>query len=110
MKIFLNIKYTFLYLNFLFKNNLVQIRTINRILLLTDTQGSFECKCKDGYEGEDCSVDTDDCAPNPCQNGGIEYIITKYFICNKIVNTDDCNPNPCQNGGIEYSIKKYFIC
>ena len=44
---------------------------INRkALYSTDTQGSFECKCKDGYEGQDCSVNINDCAPNPCKNGG----------------------------------------
>ncbi|TNF33867.1 MAG: hypothetical protein EP329_07855 [Deltaproteobacteria bacterium] len=28
------------------------------------------CTCDPGYEGPTCAVDHDDCAPNPCLNGG----------------------------------------
>ena len=31
---------------------------------------SFSCDCVDGYEGDRCDVNHDDCLPNPCENGG----------------------------------------
>ena len=30
----------------------------------------FECECVEGYEGDTCGDETDECDPNPCQNGG----------------------------------------
>ena len=30
----------------------------------------FSCDCVDGYEGDHCDVNHDDCLPNPCENGG----------------------------------------
>ena len=26
----------------------------------------FRCECVEGYEGENCDIDTDDCASSPC--------------------------------------------
>lgn len=28
------------------------------------------CECLPGFEGTRCQISTDDCAPNPCENGG----------------------------------------
>ena len=30
----------------------------------------YNCECPEGMEGPACGVDTDECASNPCQNGG----------------------------------------
>ena len=30
----------------------------------------FSCDCVDGYEGDRCEVNHNDCLPNPCENGG----------------------------------------
>ena len=29
----------------------------------------FACQCRNGYEGDLCEIDTDECASSPCQNG-----------------------------------------
>ena len=31
---------------------------------------NYECDCAAGYEGRNCSPETDECVPNPCMNGG----------------------------------------
>ncbi|XP_026881427.2 von Willebrand factor D and EGF domain-containing protein isoform X1 [Electrophorus electricus] len=31
--------------------------------------GEYLCSCPDGFEGERCEVDVDDCRPNPCRKG-----------------------------------------
>lgn len=35
-----------------------------------DGLGNYTCRCAAGYEGERCETDVDDCAANPCANGG----------------------------------------
>jgi hypothetical protein len=32
--------------------------------------GAFECTCEPGWEGHDCTVDTDECATSPCEHNG----------------------------------------
>lgn len=34
-----------------------------------DQVNGFTCSCKAGYAGSDCSIDIDDCHPNPCIHG-----------------------------------------
>uniref|UniRef100_UPI00398EFE15 hyaluronan-binding protein 2-like n=1 Tax=Pristiophorus japonicus TaxID=55135 RepID=UPI00398EFE15 len=67
-------------------------------------------------------VDTgsDNCIPNPCQNGGTcESTQTGYkCYCSNINNgtdceiseTDNCTPNPCQNGGTCESTQTGYKC
>ena len=39
----------------------------------------YTCICDDGYEGADCSVNTDECISKPCINGGTcEDLINSY--------------------------------
>ena len=38
-----------------------------------------ECKCKDGYEGADCSEEVDLCQSDPCQNGAICTVSNQWY-------------------------------
>ena len=40
------------------------------IILLQDMFLNYMCQCIAGYEGRNCSEETNECEPNPCQNGG----------------------------------------
>lgn len=66
------------------------------------------CMCAAGFEGDVCEVETDECAGNPCENGGTcadgigEFTCTcaaGFFGAACEVNLDDCAGNPCLNGG-----------
>lgn len=35
-----------------------------------DSSDYYVCECVDGWEGTHCELDFDECANNPCQNGG----------------------------------------
>lgn len=40
------------------------------MLCIQDMANGFVCLCVDGYEGDLCGRDHDDCTPYPCENGG----------------------------------------
>ena len=35
-----------------------------------DGEGGYHCQCVPGWEGTDCDMEVDECAPGPCLNGG----------------------------------------
>uniref|UniRef100_A0A8C9TA92 Notch receptor 2 n=1 Tax=Scleropages formosus TaxID=113540 RepID=A0A8C9TA92_SCLFO len=68
----------------------------------------YRCDCVQGWMGQHCEQEIDECGTNPCQNRG--HCITSqgsyqckcepgYSGINCEVNIDDCTPNPCLNGG-----------
>ena len=66
----------------------------------TDTDGSYRCLCNDGYSGERCEVNVNNCEGDPC--GGGECIDKEgYYECNCVdgftgttfcVDVDECTP------------------
>lgn len=68
--------------------------------LCTDTEGSYNCTCNDGYSGERCEVNVNNCEGDPC--GGGECIDKEgYYECNCVngftgttfcVDVDECTP------------------
>ena len=91
---------------------------------------AYACQCAQGFEGQLCAADTNECDSSPCQNGGTcvdsacddhgddaartcadEVVPANAFACVCIVGftgelcTDDvneCDSNPCSNGGLCY--------
>lgn len=68
---------------------------------------SYNCDCEGtGFEGENCTVDIDDCLGNPCQNGAScedrikvcnVYVKRSIFICYGVLH--------CTNGELRCSLK-----
>merc|ERR1712224_885347 len=74
-----------------------------------DEVDDYTCECAEGYSGNNCEINIDDCAGNPCQNGSqcVDGVAGYQCKCNPgysgmhcEINNDDCAHNPCQNGGI----------
>jgi hypothetical protein len=77
------------------------------------TSVNRNAQCADMYNcklNECCEIDTDDCSPNPCLNGGScsDNVHSHTCTCVDGYHGDnceaevvdyDCNPDPCQNGG-----------
>ncbi|XP_077322769.1 protein delta homolog 1 isoform X2 [Lithobates pipiens] len=77
------------------------------------------CRCLDGFAGDYCEIDKDDCSPNPCVNGGNCTDIGPGFRCHCPAGFGGhscsellswCNSNPCSNGGTCYEKLDGFQC
>ena len=73
-----------------------------------EADGSYQCACASGFTGDKCQLNKDDCALNPCANGGTCIDLVDDYTCqcapgfggaNCEENFDDCAHNPCANGG-----------
>lgn len=71
--------------------------------------GARMCSCRSGFTGQRCEVNVNECAGNPCLNGGTcQDRINEYSCacpagyggrnCERIL--DDCSLHPCLNGGL----------
>lgn len=47
-----------------------QTPCMNEATCINNGLGHYICQCVDGYEGENCETEINECDPNPCQNGG----------------------------------------
>ena len=73
-----------------------------------DCVGHNSCDCDAGWTGPTCEKDIDECASNPCQNGGkCAHGVANFTctcaagwtgdVCDK--DSDECAAKPCKNGG-----------
>lgn len=66
------------------------------------------CLCADGFRGDTCEINFDDCTPDPCQNGGTCIDGADSSHCDCLAgwdgatcehSVDDCMPGVCKNNG-----------
>jgi len=68
----------------------------------------FECDCQEGFEGDTCAININECEFNKCVHGTCEDKIANYtcncltgwdgWLCNE--DFDECLDKPCKNNGI----------
>uniref|UniRef100_A0A3B4AQ58 Sushi, nidogen and EGF-like domain-containing protein 1 n=1 Tax=Periophthalmus magnuspinnatus TaxID=409849 RepID=A0A3B4AQ58_9GOBI len=67
---------------------------------------SFTCSCLAGFTGRRCQIDVNECASNPCQNGGTCEDLINSFVCQCLpgytgihceTDIDECKEKPCFN-------------
>merc|ERR1719262_718552 len=83
----------------------------------TNRDGSYSCKCQDGWTGINCNQDINECDSGPCKNGGTctnsdgSYSCScqdgwKGNNCNQGTDTDTCMDKDDNCG----DLKKYVFC
>ncbi|XP_037601567.1 protein crumbs homolog 2 isoform X1 [Cebus imitator] len=79
----------------------------------------FLCLCPPGFEGADCSVEVDECASQPCLNGGRCQDLPNGFQCHCPdgyagltcqEDVDECLSDPCLHGGTCSDTVAGYIC
>jgi len=74
----------------------------------TNSDGSYSCKCQDGWTGINCNQDKNECNGDPCKNGGACTNSDGSYSCscqdgwtgnNCNQDINECDSGPCKNGG-----------
>ncbi|XP_065579031.1 neurogenic locus protein delta-like [Artemia franciscana] len=82
-------------------------------------QGSYTCKCAEGYTGTDCEIIKDDCEHQPCLNGGLCKGSGTSVTCEcppgfhgRRCETfaQTCEDRPCLHGGTCLDTPDGYLC
>uniref|UniRef100_A0AAG5DH66 Delta-like protein n=1 Tax=Anopheles atroparvus TaxID=41427 RepID=A0AAG5DH66_ANOAO len=81
--------------------------------------GMLMCLCPDGFVGDRCEENVDDCVGNPCLNGGTCLDADNHFKCQCVPGfigthceekVDLCLTKPCANGGTCTNLNNDYRC
>ncbi|KAK3912487.1 Protein jagged-1b [Frankliniella fusca] len=84
-----------------------------------DRVNSFQCICKEGWEGDTCAINRNDCEPNPCRNNGTcsDRVADFYCSCRDgwkgktcSLRNSHCDRGTCRNGGDCRDLGHTFAC
>uniref|UniRef100_A0ACB8FTD6 Uncharacterized protein n=1 Tax=Sphaerodactylus townsendi TaxID=933632 RepID=A0ACB8FTD6_9SAUR len=84
-----------------------------------DLGRSVICKCRPGFAGSRCELNIDDCASNPCANGGTCVDGPNSYTCSCTLGyggkdcsarVDACGSSPCLNSGTCYTHFSGHVC
>ena len=67
-------------------------------VLLQDLVNSYYCQCVMGWEGQNCSVETNECINRPCLNGAtcnVSYKSLQLWACSCMHRLQPCNRGKC---------------
>lgn len=79
----------------------------------------YSCECLAGFTGLHCETNINECASNPCANGGICIDLVNGFRCECprgyydarcLSDVDECASDPCLNGATCEDGLNQFIC
>nr|XP_021547253.1 protein crumbs homolog 2 [Neomonachus schauinslandi] len=79
----------------------------------------FLCRCPPGFEGDECGVDVDECASQPCLNEGRCQDLPNSFRCHCPdgytglacqEDVDECLSEPCLHGGTCDDTVAGYVC
>ncbi|XP_047442765.1 sushi, nidogen and EGF-like domain-containing protein 1 isoform X2 [Mugil cephalus] len=80
---------------------------------------SFTCSCLAGFTGRRCQINVDECASDPCQNGGTCKDQINGFVCHCPpgytgihceTDIDECKDRPCLNNALCVQGTASFTC
>lgn len=83
-----------------------------------DLFNTFGCICNSGWEGDQCEMDTDDCASQPCVHGSCKDYLAGFqcnchlgyagTLCDEDI--DECEHHNCEHGGTCQDGPNMYTC
>lgn len=87
---------------------------------MSPNKSEYHCICIDGFTGDHCEINVNECLSNPCKNKGqcIDGINNYTCNCDNTgytgptceLDIDECDTNPCINQGYCFNYYGTYVC